>query len=282
MTSVSSIVEGTVDISAPEGSGTSTVSYLNRPAVAGANGTPMLCVHGFLDSARAWLDLYATLPRDRQVVAITLRGFGDSSKNGPFTIESYCDDVVKVMDALSMPKVILMGHSMGTMISTLLASRHGDRVEGLVLCGAGAHGHELSWPEHASFKDAQHPLSEQQKRDLCEFQEGAAPDSQTMRETFKASPQAIYDAWTSITTDDHQTALLAIVAPILILWGTEDDTFLEKMQWELKANLIKSKPTFIEVPGALHSSLIAGQLGRRCGAFIGAWCFTTPGIDGVI
>ena len=103
-----------------------------------AEGTPVVCVHGWLDSWKSFTPITSALCSSRKVFSLSLRGWGDSSKHGPFTIETYAADVVGFLKALNIGPVILLGHSMGTIISTLVASMHPSLVSGLILIGAAA------------------------------------------------------------------------------------------------------------------------------------------------
>jgi pimeloyl-ACP methyl ester carboxylesterase len=86
-------------------------------------------------------------------VAIDTPGYGmsDQPKGWP-SIEEFADNLVPVLDALKIPKVIVGGHHTGAEIATSFATRHPDRVSGLVLHGLPALTHEeaavyLSRPE---------------------------------------------------------------------------------------------------------------------------------------
>jgi pimeloyl-ACP methyl ester carboxylesterase len=96
--------------------------------------TKILFVHGFLDGAKAWEEVIAAMgdvPIDP--VTVDLAGMGErASAPGPFTLERFADDVVRQLDALHGP-VVLVGHSMGSQVAELAAAVRPERVEGLVL-----------------------------------------------------------------------------------------------------------------------------------------------------
>jgi pimeloyl-ACP methyl ester carboxylesterase len=82
-------------------------------------GDPVVLVHGFASNAdnnwgvTGWLDLLA---RSYRVVALDCRGHGKSGK--PHDVADYAgtimeDDVVRLMDHLSIRRALLMGYSMG-------------------------------------------------------------------------------------------------------------------------------------------------------------------------
>ena len=97
------------------------------------NGIPVLALHGWLDNAASFERL-APLLLGCRVVAIDQRGHGLSDHiNRPYHIWDGVPDVVGILDALGWDQVILLGHSMGAAVSTLVASTFPDRISQLWL-----------------------------------------------------------------------------------------------------------------------------------------------------
>jgi pimeloyl-ACP methyl ester carboxylesterase len=96
---------------------------------------PMLCVHGGAAHAH-WFDFVAPgLTPDHHVRAMDLRGHGDSAWADPLTysFKFYAEDVNALLEKLDLRDVVLIGHSMGGMISLLHAATHPGRVGRLVI-----------------------------------------------------------------------------------------------------------------------------------------------------
>jgi pimeloyl-ACP methyl ester carboxylesterase len=79
----------------------------------GGNGTPIVFITGLGNSAHVYEDFAPKFTDKHHVYGITRRGFGKSekTKNG-FNTDTLVLDIIKVLDSLSLKKVILIGHSM--------------------------------------------------------------------------------------------------------------------------------------------------------------------------
>ena len=85
-----------------------------------------------------------------RVICFDQRGHGESgAPDGPYTREDLAADVVGVLDQLGVERAILVGHSMGGIVSMATALAHPERVAGLVLLGTASHcsGKVAGWYE---------------------------------------------------------------------------------------------------------------------------------------
>jgi lipase len=98
----------------------------------------VLAVHGITATSFAWLAIAAALGDDVALIAVDLRGRGDSrSLPAPFGLDAHVEDLVAVLDALALQKPVVLGHSMGSYIAARLGAQHPDRVSRLVLVDGG-------------------------------------------------------------------------------------------------------------------------------------------------
>ncbi|MEO5724692.1 MAG: alpha/beta fold hydrolase [Ilumatobacteraceae bacterium] len=108
--------------------------------VLGRNGAPVvLMIQGLGADKHGWdMQLYLLAMRYR-VVAFDNRGAGRSDKPfNSYSLEQMADDAVAVLDQIGVQSAHVVGASMGGAISLLVASRHPQRVDSLVLaCTAG-------------------------------------------------------------------------------------------------------------------------------------------------
>jgi pimeloyl-ACP methyl ester carboxylesterase len=71
-------------------------------------------------------------------LAIDLPGHGNSGGEGEQTIDEYAQTVLSLLGEIGLDQPIIVGHSMGSAIAQWLCLNHPERVQGLILIGAGA------------------------------------------------------------------------------------------------------------------------------------------------
>jgi 3-oxoadipate enol-lactonase len=101
-------------------------------------GLPVVLLHAFPLNRGMWEPQIAALFGECRCIAPDLRGFGDSPKSGPYTMDRYADDVVALMDALLIDRAVICGLSMGGYVALSLFRRHQSRVRALVLADTRA------------------------------------------------------------------------------------------------------------------------------------------------
>jgi pimeloyl-ACP methyl ester carboxylesterase len=104
-------------------------------AFGNAGKMPILIVHGLSYFSYDWIEIADALAADREVVAIDMRGFGNSSwsPSKSYKVQNFAADILAVMDNFGWKKATLVGHSMGGRNCTYTASAHPDRIAKLVL-----------------------------------------------------------------------------------------------------------------------------------------------------
>lgn len=100
-------------------------------------GTPWVLMHAVGMNRNLWDDVVPWLSRHGQVVALDLRGFGESSKptrpGAAYSIEDHIGDLEGLVGHLGFRRVRLMGLSVGGMIAQRFAHDHPEWVEALIL-----------------------------------------------------------------------------------------------------------------------------------------------------
>lgn len=91
--------------------------------VAGA-GPALVLVHGITESRRSWDPLVADLATDHTVVALDVRGHGESGPASTYDSRAMAGDVAAVLAALGLDDPLVVGHSMGGIVVTAFAAEH--------------------------------------------------------------------------------------------------------------------------------------------------------------
>ena len=99
-------------------------------------GRLVLCLHGILDQGAAWEEVAVRLANQGyRVVAPDLRGHGRSAHVEPgssYNLLDFLGDIDAIASGLSKP-LLLVGHSLGSVVAAMYASIRPERVERLVL-----------------------------------------------------------------------------------------------------------------------------------------------------
>ncbi|TGM42798.1 alpha/beta hydrolase [Leptospira biflexa] len=101
-------------------------------------GTPILCFHGWLDNANSFAPLANFFPEYR-FISIDFPGHGKSShkpENSVYYFAEYALEIVSITQTLGLENFILMAHSMGAAISTLVAGTNLLKLKQLILIEA--------------------------------------------------------------------------------------------------------------------------------------------------
>ncbi|MDR3006801.1 MAG: alpha/beta hydrolase [Sphingobacterium sp.] len=100
----------------------------------GGTKPPIILLHGLMTSGLCWMDLARRLEQDYDVIMPDARGHGKSGKpDFGYTYNDHANDIIGFIEALRLPPVILLGHSMGGMTAALVASLRADLLHTLVL-----------------------------------------------------------------------------------------------------------------------------------------------------
>ena len=222
-------------------------------------GKPLMMIHGFTDSSRIWRMVISRLQRDFHIYAVDLRGFGQSDKPAQYvySMPQHAEDIAAFMDAVGLSSASLLGHSMGSMIAQAAAFSAPDRVENLVLASTMARMHEtpgdLRKIEEYTTMDLQAMSAGELQAAFLPFPENCADQDfpegyfSTLR---MVSGKSLAAAWRGMSLTDHRNFLQFIQAPVLVFWGTEDGTFREEYQEEIRRYLPGAR--YVTLDGVAH------------------------------
>jgi pimeloyl-ACP methyl ester carboxylesterase len=123
--------------------------------VRGKGDTALVFLHGWCGDRQSWKHQLDTFAADYRVVAIDLGGHGESGKDRKaWSVTGLAGDVVTVVQALGLKRVVLIGHSMGGPVSLAAAARLPGVVAGVVGVDT-LHNAEYQWSEEQMKQFAQ-------------------------------------------------------------------------------------------------------------------------------
>ncbi len=100
----------------------------------GAGKSPLILLHGLAANGLCWTAIARELEAEYDVIMPDLRGHGKSSapEHG-YRYEDHANDVVGLINGLGISAPVLIGHSMGGLVATVVASHFASLIRGLVL-----------------------------------------------------------------------------------------------------------------------------------------------------
>jgi pyruvate dehydrogenase E2 component (dihydrolipoamide acetyltransferase) len=112
----------------------------------GSVGVPIVFLHGFGGSHRAWSAVLEGIAPERRVILYDLPGHAGSLavQHGSAAVAARA--VLADLDRRAIARAEIVGHSMGGAASALVALRAPDRVAALTLLAPGGFGREINAP----------------------------------------------------------------------------------------------------------------------------------------
>lgn len=110
----------------------------------GGDGVPVVCSHGIGLSLEFWDTQLAELGDRHRLIAWDMPGHGESDLGDqPYDFDSFADFGWRLLDALGVERVHLVGNSMGAAVSIRMAGAQPDRVATVVAADSAALGSEV-------------------------------------------------------------------------------------------------------------------------------------------
>jgi pimeloyl-ACP methyl ester carboxylesterase len=244
-------------------SGPYHLAYDDLAPPSAVMGTVLL-VHGFASNrAENWrrMGWYNAFARaGYRVVAPDLRGHGESDKPhdpAAYGRETMAGDVFALMDHLDLPRVTLMGYSMGAYIALTAALMAPHRVERLILGGIG--GRMFSSASNplptvtlsdALLTEAPDAIADPIQRGFRRFAEAQGDDREALAACSRASNGAF-----------DREALSRLMAETLVVAGAQDELaedpqVLADVLPHAKAVRLSACDHFSAIPHALFKAAV--------------------------
>ncbi len=225
---------------------------------AAGEGPAVVLVHGGLVDSRLWDDQMKEFSKHYRVVRYDLRGFGKSAEaKEPF---SHVEDLGALLDFLKIKRATVVGLSLGGIIAADFTLEHPERVERLVLVGAGLRGDKQP-PNESAIKAYEAAVKGDAKAFVdVTMKSGLYSAVREGTSTYVRLRQMMLDNFKAVSTfrpgflkyPEPQTIerLGSIRAPTLVVIGGEDAQSLKNIADTLAGGIPGARK--VAIPGASH------------------------------
>jgi pimeloyl-ACP methyl ester carboxylesterase len=225
-------------------------------------------VHGGAAHAHWWSFLAPMFTERWHPVAFDLTGHGDSGRREHYSHETWADEVMAVADAAGFPgPPVVVGHSLGGLVTMQTAAVYGDALAGAVVVDAPVHRPD--------------PESEARARGTAFKSPGIYPDLETALARYKLVPpqpcentflvdhvarHSLHDTpegWTwkfdpalfKHTMVSMRDQLLAAGCRLALFRG-EDSVVVPSDTFEYMSELLEHNAPVVSIPGAMHHLIL--------------------------
>lgn len=242
-------------------------------------GFPVVFLHGFPVNKHMWHNQEAYLMSQYRVLAMDLRGFGNSTlDDDQFMIETMADDVIALLDHLKLRQAVIVGFSMGGFVALRVAERNPERVQSLVLIDTSSKA-----PSDNGKIGTADELIQVKTKGLYDYSVSFAHEA-LCNATLISRPeitQFLVDMSTGASIkgvggaliamaarSDTTEALASFKAPVLILVGDQDQILPLEDSKLMLSKLPQAK--FAIIPGAGHFTPVenAAVVNSQLGSFL--------------
>jgi pimeloyl-ACP methyl ester carboxylesterase len=234
-----------------------------------SSNIPILFVHGFPFDHQMWNKQVSAFKSYSFCVSYDIRGLGESpAGDGQHTIESFVDDLEKIIDELKMEHPVLCGLSMGGYISLRAVERMEEKFRALILCDtkSEADNNETKLKRAAGIKRINNEGIQKYIADFvpnCFAKESIEKLGQEyisiLGRSMNSDPIGVKGSLLAMAGRTDTTEYLSkIKIPVLVLCG-EKDTLTTPATMKSMADKIKESE-FAVVPGSGHMSVVENSL----------------------
>ncbi len=183
------------------------------------NSVPIVLVHGAGGSSKSWSEQLAIFDGQYNAWAMNLPGHGKSEGSLLSNINDMTKFINDFIEALSLDKFVLVGHSMGGAIAQEFALQYPEQLRGLVLIATGARL-KVSQEILDTLAAGRMPF-----KDVNHLYGSSTPDNkreEALREMNELTPDLYWADFEACNKFDKVVSAEKITVTSLIMVGDED------------------------------------------------------------
>jgi pimeloyl-ACP methyl ester carboxylesterase len=231
---------------------------------------PILFLHGGALNAHTWDLICLALRADYHCLALDLRGHGNSewSPVSDYRLDAYRADIEALVGELGLDQLVLVGMSLGGMVSMAYAGRNADKLAALVLVDVGPETRDAGRQRIADFVAG--PAEHDSIEDFVERAVAFNPLRRrellrrSLQHNLRRTPHGTwiwkYDRrlYSPMMTEERQRRraelwpeILKISCATLVVRGSESEVFLDEDAEKVAA--ILPRGSWVKIEGAGHT-----------------------------
>ena len=212
-------------------------------------GPPVVLNHGYTDNARDWVPMIPYLSKKFRLIVVDIRGHGRSDKpECCYARIDFAYDIKLLLDTLHIDKADVVGHSLGSMITQVLAEEWPQRVRKVVLISSTAGPRPGSPPKKPAFDYAaeirklKEPIDPDSPFMIAWWDSPKPVNPEFIRRQRRDAAQIPLAVWLAVldqgaSPSDLQRTLPKLQAPALLIWGSDDPIMDEEGRQTLREAL---------------------------------------------
>ena len=119
------------------------------------SGQPLIILHGLFGSSDNWQTQAKKFAVYFRVILVDLRNHGHSNWDSDTSYKAMASDIIELIHALNLEKIILVGHSMGGKVAMLTTQLNPKLIDKLIVVDMGIKGYP---PHHQHILEGIHAV----------------------------------------------------------------------------------------------------------------------------
>jgi pimeloyl-ACP methyl ester carboxylesterase len=223
-----------------------TLAYIDTGS---PTGPPVVLIHGYTDNARDWVPVLPYLSKRFRLILVDIRGHGKSSKpECCYTRLDFAYDIKLLLDALSIQRAAVIGHSLGSVIAQTFAEYWPERTDRVVLISStgGRPPGSTAPPQFdyaAEIRKLKDPIDPDSPFMIAWWDSPTPVNPDFIRRQRQDAAAIPLKVWLAVLDEalpsatayvDLQSTLPRLKAPTLLIWGSKDPIMEEPLRKTLR------------------------------------------------